>query len=76
MTETSEKICFRFSILHTCDCDTLKNNDKKKLGRLSHTSVNGKFGVSVISLQSLVFSRSKEVKFEDLLRLVVVMMYM
>ena len=43
----------RFSILHTWDCDTLKNNVKKNLerlshicvsfgqGRLSHISVNG-----------------------------------
>ena len=34
MTETPKK-CFRFSILHTRDCDTLWINDKK-IGRLSH----------------------------------------
>ena len=54
-----------FSILHTWDCDTVKNNDQKigesqsylcNFGsrRLSRISVNGKLGVSVISLQTLV----------------------
>jgi len=62
----AQKICSRFSILHTWYCDTLKNNDKKKIGvsqsylckfwsrRLSHISVNGRLGIPVISLQTLV----------------------
>ena len=46
----------RFSILHTWDCDTLKNNDQKILGRLSHICARLGQGVSVIlvSMVSLV----------------------
>ena len=50
----AQKNCSRFSILHTWDCDTLKINNQKILGVLSHISVNGKLGVSIISLQNLV----------------------
>ena len=46
-------LAFRFFTLETATQSKIKI---KKLGRLSHINVNGKLGVSVISLQNLVQS--------------------
>ena len=48
-----KKFCFRFSILHTWDCDTHKNNDQKILGRLSHICASSGQGVSVILVSTV-----------------------
>ena len=44
--------CFRFSILHTWDCDTLKNNDQKIWG-VSVISASLGQGVSVILVSTV-----------------------
>ena len=49
----AQKICSRFSILHTWDCNTLKNNDQKILGRLSHICASLGQGVSVILVSTV-----------------------
>ena len=54
MTETPKKFFSRISILHTWDCDTLKSNDQKNLGRLSHIYTRLDQDVSVILVQILV----------------------
>ena len=50
-----KKICSRFSILHSYDCDTLQNNDQKILGRFSHICASLGQGVSVISVPTVSF---------------------
>ena len=57
MTETPQNFfCFRFSILHTLVCDTLKNNDQKNLGRLSHICASLGQGVAVISVSMVTLT--------------------
>ena len=50
--DVQKNFWFPFSILHTWDCDTLKNNDKK-MGRLSHICASLGQGVSVILVSTV-----------------------